>query len=180
MSQLLLPFSIKSVPDPELTDRFCKLDRKTRFSLRSNLVGFFGHFQTLCHTVFITKKIYYSGHSPSNLANEVVRYLEREAAEGSEGQENNARSTTTTPMDPRMARSLSQARSETDAYSSVKLTPASPLLPLEQLLMQQDHDVLLPGTFFATRIIFLLKNLFFPHLYFSGSKLYLCDKHGIL
>ena len=80
-------------------------------------------------------------HSPSN-ANEVVRYLEREAAEGSEGIETaNARSTSTTPMDPRLARSVSQARSE-DAYSSVKLTPTSPLLPLEQLLMQQDpHDV---------------------------------------
>lgn len=81
-------------------------------------------------------------HSPSN-ANEVVRYLEREAAEGSEGIETaNARSTSTTPMDPRLARSVSQARSEPDAYSSVKLTPTSPLLPLEQLLMQQDpHDV---------------------------------------
>ena len=83
-------------------------------------------------------------HSPSNGggANEVVRYLEREAAEGSEGIETaNARSTSTTPMDPRLARSVSQARSE-DAYSSVKLTPTSPLLPLEQLLMQQDpHDV---------------------------------------
>ena len=83
-------------------------------------------------------------HSPSNGgANEVVRYLEREAAEGSEGIETAiARSTSTTPMDPRLARSVSQARSEPDAYSSVKLTPTSPLLPLEQLLMQQDpHDV---------------------------------------
>ena len=93
---------------------------------------------------------FFSGyHSPSN-ANEVVRYLEREAAEGSEGIENASRSNTTTPMDPRLARSVSQARSETDAYSSVKLTPASPLLPLEQLLMQQEssHDVLAGTTDF--------------------------------
>ena len=86
-----------------------------------------------------------SGHSPASAAasateNEVVRYLEREAAEGSEAIEAggySARSTATTPMDPRLTRSVSQARSE-DAYSSVKLTPTSPLLPLEQLLMQQD------------------------------------------
>ena len=99
----------------------------------------------------------------------MVRYLEREAAEGSEGIENASRSNTTTPMDPRLARSVSQARSETDAYSSVKLTPASPLLPLEQLLMQQEsssHDVLAGTTDFFLHFYALLAFLFF---FFIGN-----------
>ena len=85
-------------------------------------------------------------HSPatsSSNANDVVNYLEREAAEGSEADPSNNRPTSVTPTtDPRFIRSVSMTRSESgDFYNNSggkSRQTASPLIPLEQLL-QQDQ-----------------------------------------
>ena len=70
---------------------------------------------------------------------DVVHYLEREAAEGSEATEASTnRPTSVTPnlVDPRFSRqSISRSEAETS-----KLGPSSPLVPLEQLLQQDEFS----------------------------------------
>ena len=78
----------------------------------------------------------------SSNANDVVNYLEREAAEGSEAENINRPTSVTPTIDPRFNRSVSMSRSDSvtgDPYNnSSKMTPASPLVPLEQLLEQDQ------------------------------------------
>ena len=69
--------------------------------------------------------------------------MEREAAEGSEATElASNRPTSVTPnLDPRFSRSISMARSEDSSFTMMGtklMTPTSPLVPLEQLLQQDD------------------------------------------
>ena len=72
----------------------------------------------------------------------MVNYLEREAAEGSEAGAEIAASAS----DQRFRRMASTGE---DAYTSVKLTPSSPLVPLEQLLQQEDFSGMKSGLKFC-------------------------------
>ena len=73
-----------------------------------------------------------------------MHYLEREAAEGSEATDlASNRPTSATPnLDPRFSRSISIARSEDSSFTAMMgsklMTPTSPLVPLDQLLQQDD------------------------------------------
>ena len=73
-----------------------------------------------------------------------MNYLEREAAEGSEAENINRPTSVTPTIDPRFTRSVSMTRSDSvtgDPYNnSSKMTPASPLVPLEQLLEQDQFS----------------------------------------
>ena len=74
---------------------------------------------------------------------DVVHYLEREAAEGSEATtEASNRPTSVTPnLDSRFSRSISIARSEENSGSKTGGGPMiSPLVPLEQLLQQEEFS----------------------------------------
>ena len=72
---------------------------------------------------------------------DVVHYLEREAAEGSEATEaaSTNRPTSVTPnlVDPRFSRQSIPRNSEVETS---KLGPSSPLVPLEQLLQQDEFS----------------------------------------
>ena len=95
----------------------------------------------------------------------MVNYLEREAAEGSEADpSSNNRPTSVTPTtDPRFIRSVSMTRSESgDFYNNSggkSRQTASPLIPLEQLL-QQDQvsgNLILIYTFYGRTSLFVHK-----------------------